>query len=109
VFNRELRKLGDAWTKQPLTLTLAGIQNSGADPGREVPAPSLVLDAKRLLALREELAAEEGRLAERRMALAREAMARPEARPEPDSLDAASAPPVAAPAAFAPRAGGRPA
>jgi polyhydroxyalkanoate synthesis regulator phasin len=98
VFNRELRKLGDAWTKQPITLTLAGIQTQSlsAEPGTK-PAPSLVEDAKRLLALREELAAEEARLAERRMALAREAMARPERRPEAATPNAASAPGAALP------------
>ncbi|HEU4409102.1 MAG TPA: phage portal protein [Polyangiaceae bacterium] len=107
VFNRELRKLGEAWTKQPITLTLAGIQSGSSDAQGARPAPSLVDDAKRLLALREELAAEEARLAERRMALAREAMARPETRPEPASLDAASAPPAPAPSGLTPLAGGR--
>jgi hypothetical protein len=26
IFNREFRKIGDDWTKRPITLTLAGIQ-----------------------------------------------------------------------------------
>ena len=31
IFNRELRKLGDDWTKRPITLTLAGVQTSTVD------------------------------------------------------------------------------
>ncbi|MCA9610230.1 MAG: hypothetical protein KC619_31755, partial [Myxococcales bacterium] len=33
VFNTEFRKLPDDWVKKPITLTLAGIQNSGAEMG----------------------------------------------------------------------------
>ncbi|MGE5787432.1 MAG: phage portal protein, partial [Myxococcales bacterium] len=78
VFNREFRKLGDDWTKRPITLTLAGLQNAqiGLESGKPA-APvearlSLLKDARFLLSLREELAAEEQRLAERRMSLARQ-------------------------------------
>jgi hypothetical protein len=43
----------------------------------KAPSETLVDQAKRLLALREELAAEERRLASQRMTLAREALAKP--------------------------------
>jgi PBSX family phage portal protein len=80
IFNRELRKIGDDWTKRPITLTLAGIQTQGVAQGNvaepvETAAEhrlALLKDARFLLSLREELAAEEQRLADRRMALARE-------------------------------------
>ena len=74
IFNRELRKISDDWTKRPITLTLAGIQNQG--PAREEDDDErrpLLDDARRLLTLRDELAAEEGRLAERHMSQARQA------------------------------------
>ena len=83
IFNREFRKIGDDWTKRPITLTLAGIQTQGvarenvADDAdsRAEARMGLLKDARFLLSLREELAAEEQRLAERRMALAREYLA----------------------------------
>lgn len=82
IFNREFAKLSADWTKRPITLTLAGIQTGVEDLHRKPLDETLVDQAKRLLALREELAAEEGRLAERRMSLARDAFARaPEAEP----------------------------
>ncbi len=79
IFNREFRKIGDDWTKRPITLTLAGIQTQSV--GLENVATgstekaehrmALLKDAKRLLALREDLRAEEERLALGRMELAR--------------------------------------
>jgi PBSX family phage portal protein len=78
IFNREFAKLGADWTKRPITLTLAGIQTGVEDLRAKPPTETLVDQAKRLLALREELAAEEQRLASQRMALAREAFQRPE-------------------------------
>ena len=78
IFNREFAKLGADWTKRPITLTLAGIQTGVEDLRAKPPAETLVEQAKRLLALREELAAEEQRLASQRMTLAREAFHRPE-------------------------------
>lgn len=86
IFNREFRKINDDWVRQPITLTLAGIQtqgvartpppasSSGNAMGAEKTAEhrvALLKDARFLLALHEELQAEERRLAERRMALAR--------------------------------------
>jgi hypothetical protein len=77
IFNREFRKIHDDWTKRPITLTLAGIQTGvqdlkeGPAGAGAPPAPSLLDDAKKLLRLREELAAEEARLADARAALAR--------------------------------------
>ncbi len=78
IFNREFAKLGADWTKRPITLTLAGIQTGVEDLRAKPTTETLVDQAKRLVALREELAAEEQRLAGRRMALAREALAAPE-------------------------------
>jgi hypothetical protein len=69
IFNREFRRIKDAWTKQPITLTLADIQagkGEGADGSKGVLG-----DAKKLLALRAQLEAEEERLAKERLALAR--------------------------------------
>jgi PBSX family phage portal protein len=84
IFNREFAKLGAAWTRQPITLTLAGIQNSNGDePSPQPPNDSILDQAKRLLTLREELAAEEQRVATQRMTMAREAYARP----EPERID----------------------
>jgi PBSX family phage portal protein len=73
IFNRELRKIGDDWVKRPITLTLAGIQNQGAegDSQQHGGKSSLLKDARNLLNLREELASEERQLASRRMNLAR--------------------------------------
>ena len=79
IFNREFAKLGADWTKRPITLTLAGIQTGVEDLRAKPPTETLVEQAKRLLALREELAAEEQRLASQRMTLARDAFQRPEA------------------------------
>jgi capsid portal protein len=78
IFNREFAKLGADWTKRPITLTLAGIQTGSSDELQVKPSETLVDEAKRLLSLREELAAEEQRVAARRTALAREAFAHPE-------------------------------
>jgi hypothetical protein len=77
IFNREFAKLGADWTKRPITLTLAGIQTQTSAELQAKPSETLVDQAKRLLALREELAAEEEQLAARRTALAREAFATP--------------------------------
>jgi len=71
IFNRELRKIGDDWTKRPITLTLAGIQTGVEDLRARTAKGSLLDDARRLLTLREELASEEARLADRRVDLAR--------------------------------------
>jgi PBSX family phage portal protein len=87
IFNREFAKLGADWTKRPITLTLAGIQTGVEDLRAKPPTETLVEQAKRLLALREELAAEEDRLAATRMKLAREAYARP----APDRIEVPAA------------------
>lgn len=71
IFNREFRKIGDDWTKRPITLTLAGIQTGVEDLKPTAPADALATSAKQLLALREDLRAEEDRLAEGRLELAR--------------------------------------
>ena len=71
IFNREFRKIGDDWTKRPITLTLAGIQTGVEDLRARTAKGSLLDDARRLLTLREELALEEARLADRRVDLAR--------------------------------------
>jgi polyhydroxyalkanoate synthesis regulator phasin len=72
IFNREFRKIGDDWTKRPITLTLAGVQNGVQDlmPKRTGSDP-LLSNAKQLLALREELRSEEQRLAVGRLELGR--------------------------------------
>ncbi|WP_395831709.1 phage portal protein [Archangium violaceum] len=71
IFNREFRKIGDDWTKRPITLTLAGIQTGVEDLRARTAKGHLLEDAKQLLALREDLRAEEERLALGRMELAR--------------------------------------
>ena len=71
IFNREFRKIGDDWTKRPITLTLAGIQTGVQDLRVQTEKGSLLDDARRLLTLREELASEEARLADKRVDLAR--------------------------------------
>jgi len=71
IFNREFRKIGDDWTKRPITLTLAGIQTGVQDLRAQTEKGSLLDDARRLLTLREELASEEARLADKRVDLAR--------------------------------------
>ncbi|RJS14230.1 phage portal protein [Corallococcus sp. H22C18031201] len=74
IFHREFRKIGDDWVKRPLTLTLAGIQTGVEDLRPQKDKGSLLGEAKRLLGLREELRAEEERLAHGRLALARRHM-----------------------------------
>jgi hypothetical protein len=72
IFNRELGKIGDDWTKRPITLTLAGIQTGVEDPEPKAVNPEALLpSAKQLLTLREDLRAEEDRLAAGRLDLAR--------------------------------------
>ena len=78
IFNREFAKLGADWTKRPITLTLAGIQNGVEDLRAKPPTETLIDQAKRLLALREELAAEEERRSRERLQMARDEMRRPE-------------------------------
>ena len=75
IFNREFRKIGDDWTKRPITLTLAGIQTGVEDLRARTEKGPLLDDARRLLDLRDELLAEEARLGERRMELARRYLA----------------------------------
>ena len=72
IFTREFRKIGDDWTKRPITLTLAGVQNGVQDlmPKRTAP-DALLSNARQLLALREELRSEEERLSAGRLELAR--------------------------------------
>ncbi len=69
VFNREFRRIKDDWTKRPITLTLAGIQTGVED--LKDGSKGILADAKKLLALRAQLEAEEERLAKERLALAR--------------------------------------
>ena len=74
IFNREFRKIGDDWTKRPITLTLAGIQTSRSNVAgaqAEERRSELMESARSLLTLRDELAAEERQLGDRRMAMAR--------------------------------------
>ena len=71
IFNREFRRIGDDWTKRPITLTLAGIQTGVEDLRAGTQKASLIDDAKRLIRLREELKNEETRLSTTRMELAR--------------------------------------
>ncbi len=71
IFNKEFRKIGDDWTKRPITLTLAGLQNGSAPSPKQPGAESLLPSAKHLIALREDLRAEEERLADGRLELAR--------------------------------------
>ena len=70
VFNREFRVIDADWTRRPITLTLAGVQTQSVDLNPR--ADDLGAEAQRLLALRNELASEEDRLAKRRMELARQ-------------------------------------
>ncbi len=72
IFNREFQHISADWVRRPITLTLAGIQNGVEDLRQKQDKISLVDQAKRLINLREELLAEEGRLAEKRMSLARD-------------------------------------
>jgi len=72
IFNREFRHIGDDWTKRPITLTLAGVQSQSIDLRPGVEKSVLLRDAGQLVALHQELEAEEARLAARRMELARQ-------------------------------------
>jgi hypothetical protein len=80
IFNREFRKIGDDWTKRPITLTLANIQSQGCaqekvagDPGsRSETRMGLLKAASDIIELREALVAEEDRINESRLALARQ-------------------------------------
>jgi capsid portal protein len=72
IFNREFRRIGDDWTKRPITLTLAGIQGSQIDLGEGAQRSSLLEGARSLIKLRDELVAEEERIAKTRMEGARE-------------------------------------
>ncbi|MGN6107868.1 MAG: phage portal protein [Kofleriaceae bacterium] len=71
IFNRELRAISDDWVKRPITLTLAGIQTGVEDVRGRTNRESLLDDARKLMRLRDELDAEEVRLAEQRLLLAR--------------------------------------
>ncbi|MCP4677370.1 MAG: phage portal protein, partial [Deltaproteobacteria bacterium] len=65
IFNRDFRKLGEDWTKRPITLTMANIQNSGQSAEvQKSDDDSLLTDARNLIELRKLLIEEEGRLAE---------------------------------------------
>lgn len=75
IFNRDFRKISDDWVKRPITLTLAGIQTGVEDLRARTAKGSLLDDARRLLHLREELDAEETRLAEERLNIARRYLA----------------------------------
>jgi len=75
IFNREFRKIGDDWVKRPITLTLAGIQGGASELLARKQGGDVLDDARRLLRLREEVDAEETRLAEERLSLARRYMA----------------------------------
>jgi PBSX family phage portal protein len=71
IFNQEFRKIGDDWTKRPITLTLAGVQ-TGASELRPHPTRGALRDyAQDLVGLRSDLEAEERNLAKRRIDLAR--------------------------------------
>ena len=72
IFNREFRKIGDDWTKRPITLTLAGIQTGVEDLRAGSRKRDLLRDASDLIDLREALVAEEDRINESRLALARQ-------------------------------------
>jgi PBSX family phage portal protein len=71
IFNREFRRIGDDWTKRPITLTLAGVQTGVEDLRSRTEKNLLLNDAHRLVRLREELMAEEEHLAKTRMEMAR--------------------------------------
>ena len=78
IFNREFRKIGDDWTKRPITLTLAGIQTGVEDLRSSTKKNTVLEDARQLLTLREDLVAEEQRLESERLSLARRFMDEPE-------------------------------
>jgi PBSX family phage portal protein len=71
IFNREFRYIADDWVRRPLTLTLAGVQNQSVDLTPSVQKAALLRDASTMVALHEELRAEEGRLGVRQLELAR--------------------------------------
>ena len=81
IFNREFRKIGDDWTKRPITLTLAGIQTGVEDLRAGSRKRDLLRDASDLIDLREALVAEEDRINESRLALARQYLDQPSDRP----------------------------
>jgi PBSX family phage portal protein len=81
IFNREFRKIGDDWTKRPITLTLAGIQTGVEDLRAGSRKRDLLRDASDLIDLREALVAEEDRNNESRLALARQYLGQPSDRP----------------------------
>jgi len=78
IFNREFRKIGDDWTKRPITLTLAGIQTGVEDLRSSAKKNTVLEGARQLLTLREDLVAEEQRLESERLSLARRLMDEPE-------------------------------
>ena len=71
IFNREFRKIGDDWTRRPITLTLAGVQSQGYVLEQQEKRAALLHGARDLVSLRHELEAEEQSLAERRLDLTR--------------------------------------
>jgi PBSX family phage portal protein len=71
IFNKEFRYISDEWVKRPLTLTLAGVQTGQSELNPEVEKSALLRDARTMVALYEDLRAEEDRLAARRLELAR--------------------------------------
>ena len=75
IFNREFRKIGDDWTKRPITLTLAGIQTQQTDIDAGSRRSALLDSARSMLDLRSELDLEEQRITESRLALARRYLA----------------------------------
>jgi PBSX family phage portal protein len=83
IFNRELAKIGDDWTKRPITLTLAGVQTGVSDLWQR-DAEELTAQARKLIAFKQALEGEEARMAERRMGLVRDYLQ--EDRPEPVSV-----------------------
>ena len=55
IFNREFRKIGDDWTKRPITLTLAGIRPAWRTSSRRPQDPDALLpSAKQLSPLHED-------------------------------------------------------
>ena len=78
IFNREFRKISDAWVKRPLTLTLAGVQTGVEDLQARTEKRSLREEALHLVGLRDALAEEEDRLTGERLAQARAHLERQE-------------------------------
>jgi hypothetical protein len=78
IFNTEFRKIGDDWTKRPITLTLAGIQTQAVGVGGGAAPPVTEHDAARtraLTELRNELERREEQIADERMREARDHVA----------------------------------